>query len=487
VLSKITKIFVIFLVLLFVGVSFFNNYNYAKSIKKIPEFKTDFFSLKSNITIPDDYPTIQEGIDNANPGDIILVRSGIYNENIVIYKKDLHLLGESKYNTVIDIKNNEGHAVYINADGITFEDFTVANARNKERMKWYQSGILVLSSNVTIKNNIISDNRLGLMSYTTAYNLTVRDNMFFYDGFFPACYLRVFNGKLNCTENIPKESLFINVYNNSVNGRPLYYLKNINNYKVPSDAGQVVLVNCTNVTVSNLNLLNIDFSVMLYFCSNCTIKNSTIKNADGELILFISENNTIQKITSINAFHGTCLDIGSNNNIVRCNHYYDCLQAITVMTLCSGNKICRNKITNNKIGLKIISVIKHLSVNNNSFFENEFIDNEKAVLISLFKKPLGYNYNNNITNNNFLKNYIGIFINYTDGIKITNNTFKNNIFSALFQGQSNNFWYNNYWNRPRILPKIIFGYKLLFNKIPIPCDFDVDKFPAKKPQDILNK
>ena len=62
-----------------------------------------------------------------------------------------------------------------------------------------------------------------------------------------------------------------------------------------------------------------------------------------------------------------------------------------------------------------------------------------------------------------------------------NNTFEKNIFSALLKEKSKNTWNNNYWNRPRVLPKIIYGYDLIFGRIPLPNCFDIDKNPAKKP------
>ncbi|HEC89635.1 MAG TPA: hypothetical protein ENI44_03525 [Thermoplasmatales archaeon] len=173
----------------------------------------------------------------------------------------------------------------------------MTNARSNKEHLWNQSGIVIISSNVTIKDNIISENRWGILSYTTAYNLTICNNMFFQDGIFPASYIHCYGGHIECTDSIPMESIQINITNNTVNGKPLYFYKNAHDLVIEENAGQVILVNCTNITVKNLYLSNIDFSIMLYFCSNCTIENNTIANTEGELILFsqkIISSRTIQ-------------------------------------------------------------------------------------------------------------------------------------------------------------------------------------------------
>jgi parallel beta-helix repeat protein len=454
---------------------------YAYKIESTEKYTNiNLVLLDAYIIIPDDFPTIQEGIDNSNVGDVIFVRTGIYKENIVIDKERLYLLGEDKFNTVIDIENNKGHGIKILADGVTVEEFTVTNARCSERLYWDQSGIIIYSSNVTIQSNIISYNRLGVMSSTAAFNITVRDNIFIEDGFIPACYIQMNEDEYIVDNKVPLESIYITIENNSVNGRPQYYLKDLQNFEVNSDAGQVILVNCTNVTVKNLYLHNIDFSIMLYYCSNCTIENSTIVNTEGELILFFSENNTIQNMSITNAFHGTCIDIGSKNNIVRNNKYYDCLQGITVMTATSGNRVYNNLLKNAILGVGIVSVYQNLPAFNNYVYENEFIGCKIALDISKFEHPNCDTFDNKVENNNFSKNFIGVKIYKSDGNLIQNNTFQKNIFSALIHGKSKNTWNNNYWNRPRVLPKIIFGYELMFDKIPVPCCWlNIDKHPAK--------
>ncbi|RLF24974.1 MAG: hypothetical protein DRN01_06710, partial [Thermoplasmata archaeon] len=48
----------------------------------------------ATINVPDDYPTIQQAIDNANPGDTIIVKPGTYTEQLTI-NKNIDLVGQS--------------------------------------------------------------------------------------------------------------------------------------------------------------------------------------------------------------------------------------------------------------------------------------------------------------------------------------------------------------------------------------------------------
>ncbi len=115
------------------------------------------------INIPDDYETIQEGIDASSNGDTVRVASGTYVENIDFSGKNIVVgswfldAGDPSYisSTIIDggasgsvvtFENGEDNTAIING-------FTIQNG-----IAGYGGGIYCNSSSPTISNNTISEN-----------------------------------------------------------------------------------------------------------------------------------------------------------------------------------------------------------------------------------------------------------------------------------------------------------------------------------------
>jgi parallel beta-helix repeat protein len=84
--------------------------------------------LHRTITVPDDYPTIQEAINNANERDIVYVRAGIYYENIVV-NKTVSLVGENRNATIIDGNGSGDVIVCRSVTDITISNFTIQNGQ----------------------------------------------------------------------------------------------------------------------------------------------------------------------------------------------------------------------------------------------------------------------------------------------------------------------------------------------------------------------
>ncbi|UCB58245.1 MAG: right-handed parallel beta-helix repeat-containing protein [Thermoplasmatales archaeon] len=99
---------------------------------------------------------IQKAIDAASPGDTVEIPSGIYYENILIYKP-ITLLGEDPETTIIDGGggSKDGglsakNVVKITSNDVTISGFTIRNGE--------ADGVVFVSSNVAVTNNIITQN-----------------------------------------------------------------------------------------------------------------------------------------------------------------------------------------------------------------------------------------------------------------------------------------------------------------------------------------
>ena len=86
-----------------------------------------------------------------------------------------------------------------------------------------------------------------------------------------------------------------------------------------------------------------------------------------------------------------------------------------------------------------------------------------------------------ITGNNIISNVYGIYFEKSCGNKILINNFIDNQRHAFFMNCKNT-WDANYWNRPRFLPKPIFGF-MKIGSISIPW-VNFDLHPASKPNEV---
>jgi parallel beta-helix repeat protein len=151
------------------------------------------------ITVPDDYPTIQAAINNANARDTVFVRAGTYFQNdpdSIIINKPLSLIGEDPTNTIIDQQPVPYHpTIQVNAANVTISGFTIkdydaaivipyggGSVQNcsiiNNKILNGDNGILVQdATNFTFKNNVISSNRQwGIFLYPRAVNGTITEN-----------------------------------------------------------------------------------------------------------------------------------------------------------------------------------------------------------------------------------------------------------------------------------------------------------------------
>ena len=120
---------------------------------------------ESAIYVPAEYPTIQEGIDAAVDGVLILVAPGTYVENINFLGKAITVRGEAGAEVTIIDGNENGLVVTFNSgetEGAVLDGFTI---RNGFDFLGDGGGILCYNSSPTITNCTISGNRVHYHSY----------------------------------------------------------------------------------------------------------------------------------------------------------------------------------------------------------------------------------------------------------------------------------------------------------------------------------
>ncbi len=154
-------------------------------------------------------------------------------------------------------------------------------------------------------------------------------------------------------------------------------------------------------------------------------------------------NNTIKNnIINSNFFYGICLLV-CNSNTITGNNISNSMCGIGVF-LSNNNKIMDNDISNNGYGI-------FFNGSGNNIISNNNILEDYNNGIGLMDSD-----NNDISYNTIEKCECGIDFRYSKSNTITKNNFLKNNRHAYFENCRNK-WKNNYWNRPRLLPKLIRG------------------------------
>lgn len=111
------------------------------------------------------FKSIQEAINNASPGDTVLVRSWIYKEKIVI-NKSIILIGENRENTIIDGGGLGNVISIIQSSDVTIRGFTIKNSD-----PIVGCGIYIENSkNITIDYNNVELNYVGVQVIFSSQN-----------------------------------------------------------------------------------------------------------------------------------------------------------------------------------------------------------------------------------------------------------------------------------------------------------------------------
>jgi parallel beta-helix repeat protein len=182
-------------------------------------------------------------------------------------------------------------------------------------------GISIWSSqsNTIFRNEIRANDEFGIRVFEWSSNNSILENDIV-DNFRCAIYSSLNSRIINNTftnDGLHFASSYGNkVEDNVVNGKPLVYLERVSDYVV-SDAGQVILVNCSDITVENLTLSeDTPFGVDLWGTDNSTIRNNNILmygETRGLYLRWSSHNNIVGNNITTGGFSLDLLNSHGNN------------------------------------------------------------------------------------------------------------------------------------------------------------------------------
>ena len=322
------------------------------------------------------FTSIQEAINSplVEYSDIIFVKSGIYYEKVGM-TKELTLIGEDKDTTIIDGNGTTGSVVSVYGN---FSGFSVRNGEygvdvaaiyvegpplqtghfedtariDRNRIVDNSVGGVTVGSifypkghprntNTTVSNNYISNNGLygihiwdasnnlvvnntvenneyGIDFYGNSHNNTLRNNNMVGNKYNFGIILR---GETTNYFVTPVPFLDNDVdASNKVDGKSVYYWIDRHNAQVPSDAGCVLLYNCTNILVNHCTLSNNIEGILVVTSNSTTIsENAIASNSYGIYIAFYSYYNSLTRNDLAGNIYGVFLGMLSRYTTMRSN------------------------------------------------------------------------------------------------------------------------------------------------------------------------
>ena len=243
-------------------------------------------------------------------------------------------------------------------------------------------GIWVDSQWNNVSENVLKNNRFGIWLSHSSSN-TLRSNT-------------MNNNTYNFgVEGSTRDDLANDVdSSNTVDGKPIYYLVDKEDFAVPLDGGYLALINCTRTSAQDLNLSNNGNGVFLVSTTNATIKNNVVTLNYQGIYLDSTSTQNVMEGNNITANGYGIMQAGSSSNTMINNTIADNAEFGVYLSSSSNNTMAQNLIKNNTwAGLQLY--YSH----DNTIDENKIINNYQGIALSSSSGNLLRN--NNLSGNSF--------------------------------------------------------------------------------------
>jgi parallel beta-helix repeat protein len=260
------------------------------------------------------FTKIQDAVNNAFSYETIIVRDGIYTENIDVTVANLTIRSENgSENCIIQATNISDHVFEVTADYVNISEFTVTGARGT----WAGGIFLYLVDHCSILDINTADNDIGI-------------------------YLRGSSNTL--TNNIANSNkrFGIILYESSNNNTVTHNTAYKNSYD-----GIILSDSRNNTIIGNNAFHNSRYGIYFHDSSdyNTITDNHAYNNSNGIVLSSSRSNNLTNNYAYNNSLEGILLISSSNNNSITANHAYQNNVGIYLRNS-SANLICNNYFNN---------------------------------------------------------------------------------------------------------------------------------------------
>jgi parallel beta-helix repeat protein len=377
---------------------------------------------------------------------------------------DFYSLTRDIINCVIEVQrdntvlNGAGYTVQKTIPAMGRQDAMVLKSRSNVTVKnfyvrGFGYGVFVSnSSGCKVSGNNFADNQFGVVLADQAADNFVSGNSFSSGGGISIYYsvnniLRnnsmVGSGSnfwIDC-EKVSSTLDFVNDVDssNTVNGKPICYWVNQHDRVVPQDAGFVALINCSGITMENLNLANNGQGAILISTTNSQVTKNNVSNNNKGFVIYDSQNNSftwnsisnntfgIVAYSRPNVFRNNRL----NNNTNDVNFEDRFIDEFDYSNIVDGKSICywiwqHDKAVPVDVGYVVLLSCSNITVQNLNITNRR----QAMVLVGLTDSV--------ITRNSITNNGAGLIVRSSSNNKILGNLVANNSDGVYMEASRSN-------------------------------------------------
>ncbi len=291
------------------------------------------------LRVPKEFFTIQEAVNAANPGDVILVEEGTYPEQVIITKSNIRLVARCR-NAVLDGNSLLDFGFLLNnVSGVQVRDFII---QNYDLAGVYLNGG---QANRVIQNNIINNDLAGIILNNSCRNMIAENNVSQNDLGILATEANHNWFVRNCACQNAQSGIFLGFGATGSNDNAL-----INNYASNNESIGILALGYNNLLLQNQVTRN-QVGILLEDNNNLIQGNIVKRNERGAVVAVNSENLYLAN-NVIRQNCGTGIELVNNqfgiieeNKIIRNQDF-----AIKGSVASVSNTIIRNRIRFNSPG-----------------------------------------------------------------------------------------------------------------------------------------